>query len=315
MDKHSFEGRAAAVTGAGRGIGRAYALLLADRGARVVVNDLGGSIEGVGMDAEPASTVATEIVAAGGVAIADNSDVATAGGAQALVDAVVEQFGRLDILINNAGIVRWAGFPEADADNLARHLAVHVAGSFNTTRAAWAHMVEQGYGRIVMTTSTGMFGLPNNLSYATAKAAVIGLTRSLKTAGAAHGIKVNLIAPAAFTRMAGRSTDEVDTLGRAPGSPQMSPDQVAPMVAFLAHEACPVSGEIYTAGAGRFARIFIASTEGYVHSTPEPTVEDVAQNWATINDEAGYYVPDDLTAWSSAFTAHLLPSGAEPASS
>jgi len=315
VDKHSFEGRAAAVTGAGRGIGRAYALLLADRGARVVVNDLGGSIEGVGVDAEPASTVAAEIVAAGGVAIADNSDVATAGGAQALVDAVVEQFGRLDILINNAGIVRWAGFPEADADNLARHLAVHVAGSFNTTRAAWPHLVEQGYGRIVMTTSTGMFGLPNNLSYATAKAAVIGLTRSLTTAGAAHGIKVNLIAPAAFTRMAGRPTADVESLGRGPGSPQMSPDQVAPMVAFLAHEACPVSGEIYAAGAGRFARIFIASTEGYVHSTPEPTMEDVAQNWATINDETGYYVPADLTAWSAAFMAHLLPSGTKPASS
>ena len=315
MDKHSFEGRVAVVTGAGRGIGRAHALLLADRGARVVVNDLGGSIEGVGADAEPASTVVAEIAAAGGAAIADNSDVATAAGAQVLVDAAVEQFGRLDILISNAGIIRWAAFPEADADNLVRHLAVHVGGSFNTTRAAWPHMVDQGYGRIVVTTSTGVFGLPNNVSYATAKGAVIGLTRSLTTAGAAHGIKVNLIAPAAFTRMAGRPTDEVDSAGRGPGSQQMSPDQVAPMVAFLAHEACPVSGEIYAAGAGRFARIFIASTEGYVHSTPEPTMEDVAQNWATINDETGYYVPDDLTAWSSAFMAHLLPSGAEPASS
>ena len=160
-------------------------------------------MEGVGADAGPASTVAAEIVAAGGAAVADTSDVASAAGAQALVDTAVERFGRLDILVNNAGIIRWAGLPEADADNLASHLAVHVGGSFNTTRAAWPHMVEQGYGRIVMTTSSGMFGLPNNLSYATAKAAVIGLTRSLTTAGAAHDIKVNLIAPAAMTRMAG----------------------------------------------------------------------------------------------------------------
>jgi NAD(P)-dependent dehydrogenase (short-subunit alcohol dehydrogenase family) len=302
VNEHRFDGRVAVVTGAGRGIGRAHALLLADRGARVVVNDLGGSMDGVGADSAPASMVADEIDGAGGVAIADDSDVATTAGAQALVDAAVAQFGRLDILINNAGIIRWAGFPEADADNLASHLAVHVVGSFNTTRAAWPHMLEQRYGRIVMTTSAGMFGLPNNASYATAKGGVIGLTRSLTTAGRSHGIKVNLIAPAAMTRMAGRPRDDDG------GDLQMSPELVAPMVAFLAHEACPVSGEIYAAGAGRFARIFIASTEGYVQRTPEPTIEDISEHWATINDEAGYYVPADLSAWSAAFMAHLHPS-------
>ena len=136
-----------------------------------------------------------------------------------------------------------------------------------------------------MTTSTGMFGLPNNTSYATAKAAVIGLTRSLTTAGAPHGIKVNLIAPAAMTRMAAWNHR------RSGGPATMSPELVAPMAAFLAHEVCPVSGEIYAAGAGRFARMFIASTEGYVHPGAEPTMEDVARNWALINDETGYYVP------------------------
>ncbi len=259
-----------------------------------MVNDLGGSMAGDGADARPASTVVDEIVAAGGAALADTGDVATDAGAQALIDAAVERFGRLDILINNAGIMRWAGFPEADADDLARHLAVHVTGSFNTTRAAWPHMVEQGYGRVVMTTSSGIFGLPKNLSYATAKGGVVGMARSLATAGVAHGIKVNLIAPAATTRMAGSA---------APA--EMTPELVAPMVAFLAHESSPVSGEIYAAGAGRFARIFIASTPGYLHATPDATIEDVAQNWAAINDETGYDIPTDLMAWSAAFIAHL----------
>jgi hypothetical protein len=163
-----------------------------------------------------------------------------------------------------------------------------------------------------MTTSSGVFGLPHNLSYAAAKAAVIGLTRSLTTAGAAHGIKVNLIAPAAMTRMAGRpssadAADDVDATGDA-GPGAMSPDLVAPMAAYLAHEDCPVSGEIYAAGAGRFARIFIAQTEGYVHPSPAPTIEDVAAHWAAINDETGYSIPADLMAWSGRFTSHL-PSG------
>jgi NAD(P)-dependent dehydrogenase (short-subunit alcohol dehydrogenase family) len=309
MNKHSFEGRVAVVTGAGRGIGRAYARLLAERGASVVVNDLGGSMQGLGADAGPAAAVAAEIVASGGAAIADNNDVSGTEGAQALVGAAVERFGRIDILVNNAGIIRWVGMPEVDADNLAQHHAVHVGGSFNTTRAAWPHMVEQRYGRIVNTSSSGMFGLIENLSYATAKAGVVGLTRSLMTEGVAHGIKVNAIMPAAMTRMAGRSADETEALDNADASSSaaMATDLVAPMVAFLAHEDCPVSGEIYAAGGGRFARVFIASTEGYV-SGADPTIEDIAQHWATINDETGYYVPADLMSWSASFLTHLFPS-------
>jgi NAD(P)-dependent dehydrogenase (short-subunit alcohol dehydrogenase family) len=288
------------VTGAGRGIGRAYAQLLAARGARVVVNDLGGSIEGTGEDAQPAQHVVGEIVADGGAAIADNHDVSTTAGAEALVAAAVDAFGRIDVLINNAGIMRWAGLPELDADALSKHLAVHVEGSFNTARAAWPLMVEQNYGRIVMTTSAGMLGLPKNTAYATAKGGIVGLTRSLATAGASHGIKVNAIAPAAWTRMAGAATDSGEM------EAAMSPDLVAPMAAFLAHEDCPVTGEIYAAGAGRFARVFIASTPGYVHTDAAPTIEDVAANWDAINDETGYVVPGDLNAWSASFMAHLL---------
>ena len=313
MDEYSFEGRVAVVTGAGRGIGRAHAILLARRGARVVVNDIGSSMKGDGADAGPASNVVDEIIAAGGTAIADHHDVATVDGAQSLIDSAVERLGGLDILVNNAGIIRWAGLPDADRDNLDQHLAVHVGGSFNTTRAAWPTMVEQGYGRIVMTTSAGLFGLPTNLSYATAKGAVIGMTRSLSVAGAKHGIRINLIAPAAFTRMAGASA-EGDDADADPMATSMAPELVAPMVAFLAHENCPVSGEIYAAGAGRFARVFIASTEGYVHPTPEPAIEDVARNWAAINDETGYWVPTDLMDWSKNFMAHLNPEDPAPAS-
>ncbi len=266
------------------------------------MNDLGGSMDGVGSDPGPASSVAADISAAGGAAVADTNDVGEAAGAQALVDAAVRRFGRLDVVINNAGIIRWAAFPDADEDNLARHLAVHVGGSFNTARAAWPQMVEQGYGRIVMTTSTGMLGLAANTSYATAKAAVIGLTRSLTVAGRPHGIKVNLIAPAATTRMAGDGQ----------GAPEMPAELVAPMAAFLAHEACPVSGEIYAAGAGRFARMFVASTPGYVFAGPEPTMEDIAEHWAAINDETGYSVPADLMTWSTTFLAHLSSTTVEP---
>jgi NAD(P)-dependent dehydrogenase (short-subunit alcohol dehydrogenase family) len=295
--EHRFDGRVAIVTGAGRGIGRAYARLLAERGASVVVNDLGAAIDGTGADGQPASRVVADITGAGGSAIADGSDVSTPDGAQAVVAAAVEAFGRLDVLVNNAGIVRWAGFPDADEQNLASHLAVHVGGSFHTTRAAWPYFVDRGYGRVVMTTSSGMFGLPDNTSYATSKAAVIGLTRSLALAGAGHGVKVNLIAPAAMTRMAGARAGE--------GDPQLAPELVAPMAAFLAHEACPVSGEIYAAGAGRFARIFVASTDGYVHSGAAPTIEDIAAHWSEVNDERGYFVPADLMSWSAAFLAHL----------
>lgn len=295
-----FRGRVAVVTGAGRGIGRAYAKLLAALGARVVVNDLGGSLEGDGSDPGPASSVVAEIEDAGGEARADHHDVSTEEGAVALVDDAVRSFGRVDAVLNNAGIVRWAGMPEVDAGNLEAHLAVHVGGSFHVARAAWPHMTAQAYGRIVMTTSSGIFGLPDNTSYATAKAGVIGLTRSLAMAGTAHGVKANLIAPAAVTRMAGTPTPPP----AQEGLDAMSPDRVAPMAAYLAHESCPVNGEIYAAGAGRFARIFIAQAPGWVHGESLPTIEDVAEHWEAIHDDAGYTIPASLGEWSRTFLAH-----------
>jgi NAD(P)-dependent dehydrogenase (short-subunit alcohol dehydrogenase family) len=286
----------AVITGAGRGLGRAYAILLGKRGASVVVNDLGTSMTGSGIDAGPAEEVAAEINQAGGTAISDTNDVSSPSSAQALVDAAIEQFGRLDILINNAGVIDWAGMPDIDDENFGSHLAVHLGGSFLTTRAAWPHFVKQDYGRVVMTTSSGIFGLPNNTSYAAAKGGIIGLTRSLATAGTPHGIRVNAIAPAAGTRMAGNAAG-------APGP--MAAELVAPMAAYLAHESCPVTGEIYAAGAGRFARLLIAQTPGYVHPGEAPTIEDVALQWDAINDERGFVVPNGLMAWSKMFLAHL----------
>jgi NAD(P)-dependent dehydrogenase (short-subunit alcohol dehydrogenase family) len=304
MNKYSFEGRVAVVTGAGRGIGRAHAHLLAERGATVIINDLGGTTEGYGADDQPARTVAAEIIAAGGTAIPNAADVSKVDGSQALIHTAIKEFGRIDILVNNAGNIRWGGPREVDADNIYSHFAVHVLGSFNTTRAAWPHMVEQQYGRVVMTTSTGIFGLPDNLGYATAKAALIGMARSLTVAAAGCDIKINLIAPNAWTRMGAHPSDQLQAI-RRPAPKHMEPELVSPMVAYLAHEACDVSGEIYTAGAGRFARIFLASTEGYIHTQAEQvTIEDVADNLAAINNETGYYVPADLMEWAAHYMAH-----------
>ncbi len=296
---HDFTGRTALVTGAGRGLGRAYALLLAERGASVVVNDRGSSISGKGTDAAPATSVAEEIDAAGGTAAADANDVGDPEGASAMVAAAIELGGRIDIVVNNAGIVRWAGPDAADAANLDHHLAVHLRGSFNTVRAAWPHFVDQGYGRVVMTTSTGMLGLPANLSYAAAKGGVLGLTRSLAVAGRPHGVLVNAIAPAAMTRMADPSA------GDPTGQP-LDPARAAPMAAYLAHEACPTSGEVFTAGGGRFARLFLASTPGWLHEGDHiPTIEDIAEHWDQIGDETGYEVPGDLMEWWASFLSHL----------
>ena len=247
-----------------------------------------------------------EIADAGGTAVADTSDVASVEGPR---PSSARPSGASGVSTSSSTTPASSAGPACravDAENLDRHLAVHLGGSFNTARAAWPQMVGQTYGRIVMTTSTGMFGLPDNTSYAAAKAAVVGLARSLSTAGAAHGIRVNCIAPAAFTRMAGQPTRRPPPTP-TPARRRWRPELVAPMVGLLAHESCPVSGEVLVAGAGRFARMVLAVTEGYVFDGADPSIEDVAAHWSQICDTEGLSVPGDLIAWSRTFLRHMKP--------
>jgi NAD(P)-dependent dehydrogenase (short-subunit alcohol dehydrogenase family) len=277
-----FDGKVAIVTGAGGGIGRHHALLLASRGARVVVNDLGGSVHGDGSDRGPAETVVKEITDAGGEAVADASSVATPDGGEAVVQKALDTFGRIDIVINNAGILRDKTFHNMTPELLDPVIDVHLKGAFNVTRPAWVKMREQGYGRVVNTSSnSGILGNFGQTNYGAAKMGLVGFTRVLAAEGAKYNIKVNAIAPLARTRM----TEEL--LGD--GAARLDPELVAPAVTFLAHEDVPVSGEVYSVGGGRVARFFIGMTEGYFNA--KLTVEDVRDHFDQIRDESGYTVP------------------------
>jgi NAD(P)-dependent dehydrogenase (short-subunit alcohol dehydrogenase family) len=278
----SFEGRVAVITGAGRGLGYEYGLRLAERGAKVVINDLGVALDGEGGDSSLADLAAKEVLALGGSAVADTNSVSTPDGARALISTALDNFGRLDILINNAGIVADSTFHKLDLGRVADVLAVHLQGTFNVTAAAWPLMREQGYGRVINTSSTsGLFGNFGQGAYAAAKSGVVGLTRVLALEGAKRGILVNAIAPGAVTRM----TPDGSGLDAA----VMSPSAVSPMVVYLAHESCEVTGEVYRAAGGHVARIFIGITAG--HSSGSLTPEEVRDNLPAIRDLDGFRVP------------------------
>ncbi len=278
-----FDGRVAVVTGGGRGLGRSYAMLLASQGAKVVVNDPGGGLTGDGTDAGPADDVVREIVAAGGQAVASTASVATAGGGKAIIDAALDMYGRVDILIHNAGIVRRASLKEMSYEDFDTVLDVHLRGAFHVVRPAFPVMCDAGYGRIVLTSSIGgLYGNHNVANYAAAKAGVIGLSNVAALEGAADGVACNVIVPAAVTRMAAG----IDTSAYPP----MGPDLVAPVVGWLAHETCSVTGEVFIALAGRVARAVIAESPG-VHR-PAWTVEDVGEHLDAIrNIEAPLVFP------------------------
>jgi NAD(P)-dependent dehydrogenase (short-subunit alcohol dehydrogenase family) len=288
-----FDERVAIVTGAGRGLGREYALALAARGARVVVNDLGAALDGAGSDAAPAAAVAQEIVDAGGEAIANSASVTEPEGAASIASDALQRFGRIDIVINNAGNMDPGGLPELPLEMVQRHFEIHALGAFNVTRAAWPTLTERGYGRVVLTASIGLYGGSFLISYSTAKGASVSLGRSLADAGAGQGIRVNMIAPAAETRMVTdpdyRAKCALPPLDpEAPIDPLRGPDRVVPMVLVLAHESCPVNGEVMWAGLGRFARVFIGETPGIID--PDLTAEGVLERWDEIVDERGYAV-------------------------
>jgi NAD(P)-dependent dehydrogenase (short-subunit alcohol dehydrogenase family) len=267
MAELRFDGRVAVVTGGGRGLGRAYALLLASRGAKIVINDPGVSMAGDATDEGPAEALANEIRAAGGDAVASIDSVATPEGGKAIIEAALDSFGRVDIVIHSAGNVRRGALAEFSYEDFEQVLDVHLRGAFHVVRPAFPLMQRQGSGRFVLTGSiNGLYGKANNVNYATAKAGLMGLSNTIAIEGADAGIKSNLIIPAAVTRMsAGIDTSKF---------PPMEPELVAPAVAWLAHESCSISGEILVAMGGRVARAFIAESEGVYR--PHWSIEDVA---------------------------------------
>jgi NAD(P)-dependent dehydrogenase (short-subunit alcohol dehydrogenase family) len=273
-DALRFDGRVAVITGAGRGLGRAHALLLASRGANVIVNDVDDSTSG---DApHPAMLVVEEIRAAGGNAVACTESVSTPEGGAATVQMALDAFGRLDILVNNAGILLDAPFEDTTAEVLDPVLDVHLRGAFNVTRPAWKLMRQQSYGRIVSTTSSsGLFGMFHQTNYAAAKMGLVGLTRALAIEAADHNIKVNAVAPTGWTRM-------TDTRLPTSFAKKLRPELVSPVVAWLAHEDCQSNGEIFAAGGGSVARVVIGVAPGIL--SEELTVEMVRDNFDVVRD-------------------------------
>jgi NAD(P)-dependent dehydrogenase (short-subunit alcohol dehydrogenase family) len=284
--------RVAIVTGAGSGLGRSYALALAERGAKVVVNDLGAQVDGTGSDAGRAAAVADEITALGGIAVPEQSSVATPEGGEAIVQRALDEFGQVDILVNNAGNIELSSFAKLDVRSIDRILDVHLGAAFYVTQPAYRAMLPRKSGSIIFTTSgVATFGNLGASVYGAAKGGIIGLLHVLKLEAARHGIRVNAVAPMAQTRMA--ADVDLEPYKRLPES-SVSPDLAAPAVVYLASDRCELTGEVWSVGSGNVSRLFIGRTQGYFkHPEAEGpmTPDEIAEQVDRIQDLDGFSIP------------------------
>jgi len=291
-----FTGQAVIVTGAGRGLGRLYAIELARRGASVVVNDLGGSMHGSGADPNVAERVVAEIVCAGGVAVASYDSVDSPEGGAAIVRTAVETFGRLDAVVSNAGIFNSVPFEELSADDWRQMISVHLDGAFYLSQPAYRVMKSQDYGRFVFISSSGgMFGQPLEAHYAAAKAGLVGLANVIAIEGAAHGIRANTVLPFGFSRMVTETVGDPKALEETGFLKVIRPELVVPIVVFLASRACELSHHNYSACAGRFARVFVGLGDGWLAGAEsDPTADEIASHIAEISATEPFSVPASI---------------------
>jgi NAD(P)-dependent dehydrogenase (short-subunit alcohol dehydrogenase family) len=291
-----FTGQVAVVTGAGRGLGRLYALDLARRGAAVVVNDLGGTMRGEGADAKVADEVVNEITTAGGRAIASYDSVDSPEGGQAIIDAAVDAFGRVDAVVSNAGIFGSIAFEDLSVDDWTRMLRVHLDGAFYLSQPAYRVMKNNGGGRFVfISSSAGIFGQPMEAHYAAAKAGLVGLTNVIAIEGEAHGILANSVMPTGFSRMVTETVGDEKFLAESGFMQAIRPELVVPLVTFLASRSCTFTHRNYSAAAGRYARVFVGLSEGWLADTDsEPTAEDIAAHLEQMSDTQRFLIPGSI---------------------
>src|SRR5215212_10623695 len=291
-----FNGQVAVVTGAGRGLGRLYAKELARRGASVVVNDLGGSMHGEGADASVADQVVDEITAAGGTAVASHDSVDSPEGGEVIVRTAVDEFGRLDAVISNAGIFNSIPFDELTADDWRRMLRVHLDGGFYLAQPAYKVMAKQQYGRFVfISSSAGNFGQPMVAHYAAAKSGLVGLSNVIAIEGAAHGIQSNTVLPTGFSRMVTETVGDEKFLAESGFMRAIRAELVVPLVVFLASRACDFTHRNYSACAGRYARVFMGLSEGWLaDAESEPTAEDILAHLDETSATEKFIVPESI---------------------